>query len=42
MATCWRCPPDIVPTSLRTSVIVTARFSSNSPVCFSMPTSSSW
>ena len=41
MATCWRWPPDIVPTSARTSVIVTARFSSSSCDGAPCPVSSS-
>ena len=42
MATCWRWPPDIAPTSARTLVIVTARFSSSSWERCSMSISSSW
>ena len=41
-ATCWRWPPERVPTSLRRLGIVTARFESSSPVWCSIRASSSW
>ena len=41
-ATCWRWPPESVPTSLRRLGIVTARFESSSPVWCSIRASSSW
>ena len=41
-ATCWRWPPERVPTSLRRLGIVTARLESSSPVWCSIRASSSW